>query len=171
MIFLFCLFTTEETKEAEEAELQQCMEEQCQAEEVAQHQEQERVEQERQEEEAYTESAWQATEEWCRSQVHAEAAQRWVVVEVPTVDVMEFQELTGTLEVDQEVGLGRDKGKGPETALESMAWGELWKCDSCEKQGVKCMRPQVSGQWEFVLPHPLSPLYLSFFLFCFIHMW
>ena len=67
------------------------------------------------------------------------------MIEVPAVDITEFWELAGTPEVDQEAGLGCDKGKGWELAPESMTEWESWKCDSCEKQWVECMRPQVSG--------------------------
>lgn len=62
-------------------------------------------EEERREEEACTESEWQAAEEWCCLQVRAEVAWWRVVIEVPTIDISEFQELVGTLDVDQEVVL------------------------------------------------------------------
>ena len=62
---------------------------------------------------------------------------RQVVVEVPIVAITEFQELDRTPEVDQEVGLGHDKGKGMKIAPESALGWELQKCDSCERQGVE----------------------------------
>ena len=46
-------------------------------------------------------------------------------MEVPTITVMEFQELSWTLGVDQEVELAQEKGKGPERALELRAGPEL----------------------------------------------
>ena len=93
--------------------------EQHRAEEARQH------EQERREEEACMESEHQATKEWQCLQVHVEAVWRWVVVEELVVNISEFQELAGTLEVTQEAGLSCDKGKGPELALESMGGQEL----------------------------------------------
>ena len=70
--------------------------------------------------------------------------QRRVVVGVLVVDVTEFQELAGTPEVDQEVRSSCNKGKGPELAPESTGGQESQKCDSCESQGVECVRPKVS---------------------------
>ena len=67
---------------------------------------------------------WQA-EEWCHAQVSAKAARRWVVVKVPAIVVAEFQELSGTPGVDQEVELGWDKSKGQELVPESTMGGEL----------------------------------------------
>ena len=49
--------------------------------------------------------------------------------------VVDFQELSGTPEVDQETGLGWDKGKGPELVPESMMGQESWKHDSCDSMG------------------------------------
>ena len=43
-------------------------------------------------------------EEWHRAQVHAKATRRRVVVEVPTVEVLECWELSWTPEVDQGAG-------------------------------------------------------------------
>ena len=73
------LHILEETKEAEqweaeEAEQQEAEEAECQWHMEERRQEQERAEQERWEEEACTESVWQATEERCHAQVHAEVA-------------------------------------------------------------------------------------------------
>ena len=53
------------------------------------------------------------------------------MVQVPAV-VAEFQELFRTPEVDQEVGLAWDKGKGQELVPESMTGQESWRYDSCE---------------------------------------
>ena len=92
------------------------------------------------------EREWQAAEEWCCAQVYAEAMWRRVIVEVPIIKVTEFWELSGTLGVDQEAESGwvgsRVRGR---SRPQSLRWGvESWKCDSCEKQGVEYVWPQVS---------------------------
>ena len=69
-------------------------------------------EQERQEEEERAKQEKQGAEEHHHAQVRIEASRRWVVVEVPTIVVVEFWELSQTLGVDQEVESGPDKGKG-----------------------------------------------------------
>ena len=66
------------------------------------------------------------------------------------VAVAEFRELPRTPEVDQEMGLGWDKGKGLELAPESMLGQESWKCDSCDRRGVECVRAE--GKSLTVLP-------------------
>ena len=127
---------------AEEEEARRCEQEheeleQRRVEEVHQH------EQERRKEEAHTES------ERRHSQVRAEAVWRWVVIEVLAMDILEFWELAGTPDVDQEVDSSRDKGKGPESALESTGGQESQKCDSCKRWGVECVRPKVhSSQYS-----------------------
>ena len=56
--------------------------------------------------------------------------------------------MAGTLEVNQEAGLGHDKGKGLELTLESVMTQESWKCNPCKQRGVECVRPQVSDLWN-----------------------
>lgn len=55
-----------------------------------------------------------------------------MVVEVLPITVMELLELSGTLEIDLESEIARDKGKGLEWVPELMAGQESQKCDSWE---------------------------------------
>ena len=66
----------------------------------------------------------QATEAWHHAQVCTEALRRRVVIEVLTIIVLEFQELSWTPGVDQEVELAQGKGKGPERVL---VWARAMK--------------------------------------------
>ena len=66
---------------------------------------------------------------------------------MPAIVVVEFWELFRTPEVDQEMGLCQDKGKGPELVAGSMTGQESWKCDSCKQCGVECVRLKVSLSW------------------------
>ena len=63
----------------------------------------------------------------------------WVVA------VAELWELSGTLEVDQELETTYDKGKGLELAPEPMMGQGLQKCDSCE-HGVEGKCLELSDQ-------------------------
>ena len=43
-----------------------------------------------------------------------------------------------------ETELPKSKGKGSELAPESEGGQELWRCNSCEKRNVECVRIKVS---------------------------
>ena len=53
-------------------------------------------------------------------------------MEMPTIEVSEFQELSQTPGVDQETGPPQGKGKGVKKVPELGTGPESWKCDSCE---------------------------------------
>ena len=66
------------------------------------------------------------------------------MVEVPTIEVLDFGELSRTPGVDQEMGPPQGKGKGVEKVPELGTGPESQKCDSCKQCGVECVRLQVS---------------------------
>ena len=67
-------------------------------------------------------------------------------MEVSTVEVLEFQELSWMPGVDQDTGLPQGKCKGVEKVLELGTGLESRKYDSCEWCGAECVRPQVSKE-------------------------
>ena len=68
------------------------------------------------------------------------------MVEVPTIKVSEFWELSWTPGVDQEMGLLQGKGKGVEKVPELGTGLKSRRCNSCKQHGAECVRPQVSKE-------------------------
>ena len=121
----------EETKEAERLEAAR-KEAEAAAEKAC-------VEEEEQRLQAEAEHARRVTEQHC---VEQERREKEEVEAARRCRSREESELTPLAAPKTE--MPKSKGKGPELALELEGGQESWRCDSCKKQNVECVRIKVS---------------------------